>query len=101
MCYEKFLGETVKLLQISNRVVHKDFDKEDPTNKSPQPGLYIFTAKHFSFVRVTATKARPDLGPEDYEKATAAQLLALWGPSAFAAFFGTYELAGGKLTTRP
>jgi len=75
--------------------------KDAATNKSPQPGLYIFTPKHYSLVRVTATTARPDLGPEDYPKATAAQLLALWGPSAFAAFSGTYELAGGKLTTRP
>jgi hypothetical protein len=75
--------------------------KDASTNKSPQPGLYIFTGRHYSLVRVTASTARPDLGPEDYPKATAAQLLALWGPSAFAAFSGTYELAGGKLTTRP
>src|SRR4030095_14440472 len=99
------------MLQLFNRVVHKDFDKEDrmnkkitltvvatavaglmalvgaplftqsgaasqpplqgvwrvtevtttgkdaATNKSPQPGLYIFTAKHYSLVRVTASTA--------------------------------------------
>src|SRR5215472_18806075 len=28
------------------------------TNKSPQPGLYIFTAKQYSLVRVTASTAR-------------------------------------------
>ena len=141
------------MLQIFNRVVHKDFDKEDhvnrkftlavaattvaglmalvgaplfsqsraasqptlqgvwrvtevtttgpkaSTNKSPQPSLYIYTAKHYSLIRVNGTTARPDL-PEDPTKATAAQLLAVWGPSAFAAQSGTYELAGGKLTTR-
>jgi len=74
--------------------------KDASTNKSPQPGLYIFTAKHYSIVRVNGTKARPDL-PEDPTKATAAQLLANWGPSGFAAQSGTYEVAGGKLTLRP
>ena len=60
------------------------------TNKSPQPSLYIYTAKHYSLIRVNGTKARPDL-PEDPTKATAAQLLANWGPSGFAAQAGTYE----------
>ena len=69
------------------------------TNKSPQPSLYIYTAKYYSLIRVNGTTARPDL-PEDPTKATAAQLLANWGPSGFAAQAGTYELAGGKLTTR-
>src|SRR5215813_2398588 len=102
MCYEISLGETVKMLQTFNRVVHQDFDKEDHMNKkitlavaatavaglialvgaslfshsgaasqptlqgvwrvteitttgpnaskngSPQPSLYIYTAKHYS-----------------------------------------------------
>ena len=43
----------------------------------------------------------PGLGPQDHPKATAAQLLAVYGPSALSAQSGTYELAGGKLTTRP
>jgi len=154
MCYEILIGETVKKLQIFNRVVHKNFDKEDPvnkklmlavaavavaglmalvgapllsqskaasqetiqgvwritevtttgkdaaTNKNPQPGLYIFTARHYSIARVNGTTARATLPAADYPKATAAQLLAAWGPSGFAAQSGTYELAGGKLTTR-
>jgi hypothetical protein len=70
------------------------------TNKSPQPSLYIYTAKHYSIIRVNGTTPRPDLRAPDYPKATAAQLLAVWGPSAFAGQAGTYELAGGKLTTR-
>jgi hypothetical protein len=142
------------MLQILNRVVHQDFDKEDhvnkkitlavaatavfgllalvgapllsqsgaasqptiqgvwqiteltttgkdaSTNKSPQPSLYIFTAKHYSIARVNGTAPRPNLPAADYPKATAAQLLAAWGPSGFAAQSGTYEVAGGKLTTR-
>ena len=74
--------------------------KDAATNKSPQPSLYIYTAKHYSITRVNGTKPRPDL-PEDLTKATAAQLLANWGPSGFAAQSGTYEVAGGKLTLRP
>jgi len=142
------------MLEIFNRVVHQDFDKEDPvnkkltlavaatavaglmalvgapllsqsgaasqetlqgvwritevtttgkdasTNKSPQPSLYIYTARHYSRISVNGTKARPDLRQQDYPTATAAQLLAAWGPSGFAAQSGTYEVAGGKLTTR-
>jgi hypothetical protein len=140
------------MLRIFNRVVHKDFDKEDPvnkklklavvatavagllaligaplfaqsgaasqstiqgvwrvtevtttgpnasTNKSPQPSQYIFTPKHFSLIRINATTARPDL-PQDPTTATAAQLLAMYG-TALSAQSGTYEVAGGKLTTR-
>ena len=70
-------------------------------NSSPQPSLYIYTAKHYSLMRINGTTPRPDLPTDQVATATAAQLLALWGPSAFAAFSGTYELAGGKLTTRP
>jgi hypothetical protein len=141
------------MLQIFNRVVHKDFDKEDhvnkklrlaiattavaglmalvgsplfaqsgaasqsiqgvwrvtdvtttgqnaSTNSSPQPSQYIFTAGHYSIVRVNGTTARPDL-PQDQMTATAAQLLAVYGNNAFTAQSGTYEEAGGKLTTRP
>jgi hypothetical protein len=142
------------MLQIFNRVVHQDFDKEDrmnkkitlavaatavaglmalvgapllsqsraasqetiqgvwrvtevtttgpnaSTNKSPQPSLYIFTPKHYSLMRVNGTTARPDLPQDQMAKATAAQLLAVYG-TALSAQSGTYELAGGKLTTRP
>lgn len=68
------------------------------TNKSPQPSLYIFTAKHYSQIRINGTTPRPDMPQGQQTKATAAQLLAVWGP--FTANAGTYELAGGKLTTR-
>ena len=68
------------------------------TNSSPQPGLYIFTAKHYSFLRVTADKPRPDQ-PQDPEKANSAELMAAWGP--FFANSGTYELSDRTLTIRP
>src|SRR5438105_5476482 len=68
------------------------------TNSQPQPGLYIFTAKHYSIVRVNGAKPRPDV-PADIDKATADELRAVWDP--FTANAGTYEVAGGNLTTRP
>jgi hypothetical protein len=142
------------MLQVFKRVVHKDFDKEDPvnmklrlvivamamaglialvgaplfaqsgaasqstiqgvwritevtrtgpnasTNNSPQPSLYIFTPKHYSLIRVNGTTARPDLPVDQEQSATAAQLLAVFGNDALSAQSGTYEVAGGKLTTR-
>ena len=142
------------MLEIFNRVVHQDFDKEDPVNKkltlavaatavaglmalvgapllsqsraasqetiqgvwrvtevtttgpnastnsSPQPSLYIYTARHYSLIRVNGTTARSDLPQDQVATATAAQLLAAFG-TGLTAQSGTYEVAGGKLTTRP
>ena len=142
------------MLRIFNRVVHKDFDKEDhvnkkltlavaaaavagllalvgaplfaqsgaasqstiqgvwrvtevtttgpnaSTNKSPQPSQYIFTPKHFSFIRINATKTRPEFTMDQEPSATAAQLVAAYGFDALSAQSGTYEVADGKLTTR-
>ena len=68
-------------------------------NSSPQPSLYIYTAKHYSLIRINGTTARPDLPTDQVAKATAAQLLAVYGP-VLSAQAGTYELAGGKLTAR-
>ena len=68
-------------------------------NSSPQPSLYIFTARHYSLIRVNGTTARPDLPQGQQATATAAQLLAVWAP--LTAQSGTYEVAAGKLTTRP
>lgn len=68
------------------------------TNSNPQPGMYIFTAKHYSSLRVTSDQPRPNQ-PADTSKATAAELMAVWNP--FAANAGAYELAGGTLTQYP
>ena len=69
-------------------------------NSSPQPSLYIYTAKHYSLMRINGTTPRPDLPTDQVTNATAAQLLAVYGP-VLSAQTGTYEAAGGKLTTRP
>ena len=69
------------------------------TNSKPQPSLYIFTAGHYSILRVGSANARPSL-PADVNKATAAELNAVWGNPAFAANAGTYDVSGSTLTTR-
>jgi hypothetical protein len=68
------------------------------TNTKPQPGLYLFTSKHYSIVRVLSDDARPD-EPEDADTATAAELRAAWGP--LQAQSGSYEIAGGTLNLTP
>ena len=68
------------------------------TQTAPQPGLYIFTGKHYSIVTINSDTPRPDL-PQETSKATAEQLQASWGP--FTAQSGTYEVKGSEVTLRP
>ena len=67
------------------------------TKQITQPGLYIFTKKHYSVIRVTADAPRPDI---DVAAATAEDLRKVFVQD-FVANAGTYELKRGKLTTRP
>ena len=67
------------------------------TNSSPQPGLYLFTGKHYSIMRVTSPDPRP--GFSDPANVTAAEALAVWGP--LQAQSGTYEVVGGSLMLLP
>lgn len=75
--------------------------RKDPTGRRnrerAQPGLYLFTNRHYSMTRVEASKPRPDL-PRDRVR-TSDHYRDTWGP--FAAQAGTYELRAGNLTTRP
>lgn len=65
-------------------------------DSSPQPTVYIFTAKHYSHVSVTSSKPRPNhTGPD----LTDSQKLEMWEP--FSATAGTYELRGNEFTIRP
>ena len=68
------------------------------TNKSPQPGLYLFAKKHYSIMYVSSDAARPDIA--DIGKSTADELRNVFVDS-FVANSGTYELKGGKLTVHP
>jgi hypothetical protein len=73
------------------------------TNKSPQPGLYIFSKKHYSIVSVGGTEPRKSIpAAQDGAKLTDAEKTAryeAWEP--LTANAGTYEIKGTTLTTHP
>jgi hypothetical protein len=64
---------------------------------SPQPGLYMFTDRYYSMMRITGTKPRPKF--ESNAKATDAEKVATY--DALFAQSGTYEISGSTITTRP
>ena len=66
------------------------------TDTAPQPGLYIFTDRHYSIQRVTASAPRTPLPAQN---ASDKELAAAFGP--YTANSGTYEVKGAALTTRP
>ena len=61
-----------------------------------QPGLMIFTARHYSRTTDTGTTPRPTTPEPAPGKATVEDLQTRWGP--FQANAGTYELSGITLT---
>jgi hypothetical protein len=80
-------------------------DRSDPfahvpvgTQTNLQPGLMIFTARHYSRTTDTATTPRPTTPEAIPTKVTVEELQARWGP--FQANAGTYELSGSTLTLR-
>jgi len=72
-------------------------------NKTPQPGLLIFSKQHYSMVYLNASSARKDFGtPANPNKLTDAEKAArfeVWDP--LTANSGTYTVKGSTLTTRP
>lgn len=68
------------------------------THTNIQPGLLIFTGKHYATVTDTAATARSTSGFKVAGKPTAEEMQTQWGP--FAANAGTYELVGTTLTRR-
>ena len=69
------------------------------THTNLQPGLVIFTAKHYALLIDSSAKPRPVLPVGEAAKQTAQMLQDAWGP--FAANAGTYEVSGTMLTTHP
>jgi hypothetical protein len=67
------------------------------TNSSPQPGLYLFTARHYSIISVLSQEPRP--GFKDPNNVTGEEALAIWTP--LQAQSGTYEVVGGSLNLLP
>jgi len=73
------------------------------TNKTPQPGLYIFTKLHYSIVSVSGTAPRADYGaPKDSAKLTDAEKIVRFEAwDAVTANSGTYQVSGTTVTTQP
>ena len=67
------------------------------TNSSPQPGLYLFTARHYSIIAVLSQEPRPVF--KDPTNVTGEEALAIWTP--LQAQSGTYEVAGGSVSLLP
>src|SRR5215472_1285872 len=66
------------------------------TTPNPQPGLFIFTRTHYSFMRVAANEPRPLFKAE---AATNDEKLKAY--DSFAGTTGTYDVSGTTLTIRP
>ena len=68
------------------------------THTTVQPGLLIFTGKHYSTINDTAAKPRSTTPFKVAGQPTVEEMQSQWGP--FAANAGTYELSGTTLTRR-
>jgi hypothetical protein len=73
------------------------------TNKTPQPGLYLFTKQHYSILAVNGTSPRKSFeAAADPNKLTDAEKMARYEAwDAFTANSGTYEVKGNTFTTKP
>ena len=63
---------------------------------NPQPGLYIFTGKHYSFARINGTKPLPNYPSND--KATDADKVTVF--NSLYLNTGTYTVSGNMLRTK-
>ena len=63
---------------------------------NPQPGLYIFTAQHYSFARINGTKPLPSYPSND--KATDAEKVTVF--NSLYLNTGTYTASGNVLATK-
>jgi hypothetical protein len=71
-------------------------DANRPPITNPQPGLYIFTQQHYSFVRINGTGPLPNYPSND--KATDADKVAVF--NALYLNSGTYTVTADMLTTK-
>jgi hypothetical protein len=71
-------------------------DANGPAITNPQPGLYIFTKRHYSFARINGTRPLPDYPSND--KATDADKVAVF--NALYLNSGSYTVTANRLATK-
>jgi len=78
------------------QVVEQTVDGRTLSGATLGLGFHVYTPKYFAVVRESG--ALPRVALDNPDTATAAQLLATWGP--FVAQVGTYEMSGDLVTER-
>ena len=78
------------------QVVEQTIDGRTLSGVSLGLGFHVYTPKYFAVIRETEAPPRAALASPN--TATAAELLAAWGP--FVAQAGTYEMSGDTVTER-
>ncbi|HEY0306360.1 MAG TPA: hypothetical protein VGC44_15400 [Longimicrobiales bacterium] len=78
-------------------VVQVTRDSAGTRRTTRQPGLYLFTQRHYSITRVDSSRPRPDFPGQ--ARRTAHTYEEIWGP--FSANAGVYEIQGRRIWTRP
>ena len=71
-------------------------DTNGPPITNPQPGLYVFTAQHYSFARINGAKPLPNYPSND--KATDAEKVTVFNQLYLNT--GTYGVTGNMLRTK-
>ena len=98
------LGQAKPSIQGVWRVQERVITGENPSStNTPQPGIYVYTARHYSVVQIPGTSARPQVPPVKVAgKPTDAEKIAIYPQwLQFNASAGTYEIKGTTLTTKP
>jgi hypothetical protein len=76
------------------KVAERSYEGANPRKiTNPQPGVWLFTRRHYSFTDDTSDNGRPTFPAEG---ATAQQRADVFGP--FTAQAGTYEINGSEIT---
>ena len=97
-------GQAKPSIQGVWRVQERVITGENPSSTTtPQPGIYIYTARHYSVVQIPGTSPRPQVPPVKVAgKPTDAERIAIYPQwLQFNASSGTYEIKGTTLTTKP
>ena len=86
-------GQAKPSIQGVWRVVEQTINDRTLKDATLGVGFHIYTARHYAIIRETGVPPRM---PAPIDNASAAQLMAAYGP--FVAQFGTYELSGERMS---